>query len=908
MALTPGASLGPYTILAGIGAGGMGEVYRARDARLGRDVAIKVLPEPVANDRDRLARFEREARAVAALSHPNILSIHEFDRADGVAYAVMELLEGETLRACLEAGAVPVRKAVDIAVQIARGLAAAHNKGIVHRDLKPENIFLREDGQVKVLDFGLARAITADSAVTETVGTDPGTVLGTAGYMAPEQVRGQTADPRTDLFALGVVLYEMLSGQRAFRRESAAETMSAILRDDPPQLAGSRSDLSPALDRIVRHCLEKKPGERFQTARDVAFALEALSGSETSGARITAIEDRRGWRRAVMAAAIAGVLVAAVLAWQSLPRTAVPSPVLRFVADLGADAYLLGESPGWNRAPSAVLSPDGKTMAFVARSAAGQTSLYVRPLDQLRATMLPDTVGAANPFFSPDGEWIGFFVEGELKKVPARGGVPVSLCRVSSPLTGVRGAWWSEDGTIVFQPSGTSASLLRVAATGGSPEPLGSKEPGAATIRWPQVLPGGRVILYTSHDSLTNFDGADLVVRTVPDGTPKRVLEGGYHGRYVSSGHLIFMRQGRLMAAPFDLAQLEVVGPAVPVLDGIETSPGNAGAQFAVSETGTLVYVEGTSTLGTEGAMGWLDATGRVSPLRADVVFWGGPKFSPDGETIALHISDGHQFHVWTYGWRRGAADRLSFDAVDNQAPVWSPAGGALVVSVGSAVSANLYWRRVDRTGPLQRLTNSQGSQLPWSWHSSGKFLAITESSPEHDSFRNVKILAMEGDDSRGWKVTGETMSTQTLSPSPAPTFSPDGRWIAYVTSAGSEQAQVFVRPFPEEGGPWQVSTEGGSFPVWSDVAPELFFAAPSGHIMRTQYAVDGNAFRVISQPALWTTTTFEGVGVGRPFDLHPDGRRFAIKPVRTRDTAPRIRQVVLVLNFFDELRRLSAN
>jgi hypothetical protein len=478
-----GRELGPYRVLDKLGEGGMGEVYRARDSRLGRDVAIKVLPDAVSADPDRLARFEREARAVAALSHPNILSLYDFDTDGGVTYAVMELLEGETLRERLNGGALPVRKSVENAVQIARGLAAAHAKGLVHRDLKPENVFLLHDGQVKILDFGLARAVSSDTATSETIaGTDPGVVLGTVGYMAPEQVRGEAVEARADLFALGAVLYEMLSGQRAFKRDTPAETMTAILREDPPDFTPRRGDIPPALERIARHCLEKNPAERFQSARDVAFALESLSGSGTATTISAVAPARRRGRWLVWPAAVAARVAAGIVG--AFLR---PSP--------RAAPVWLSLAPPHDRFafyPAPAVSPDGRSIAFWARSPENKVMLWVRNLDAPVARALPGTEitgpepepALVEPFWSPDGQRIGFLANLQLRIVPAGGGSPVTVAEALNP----RGGSWCDDGRLVFTPT-AGGPVFVLPGAGGPPVAV----PGTGLdlpLDFPECLPG----------------------------------------------------------------------------------------------------------------------------------------------------------------------------------------------------------------------------------------------------------------------------------------------------------------------------------------------------------------------------------------------------------------------------------
>jgi len=554
------------------------------------------LPAEVADDPDRLRRFEQEARAAASLNHPNILSVHDVGNHSGVAYLVTELLKGRTLREEMSAGLKPtpyarLGKALDYAAQIADGLAAAHARGIVHRDLKPANIFVTTDGRVKILDFGLAKVVAAGlkstSDVTETA-TASGIIVGTAGFMAPEQIRGQAVDARTDIFAFGCVLYELLAGRRAFSGETPSDTVSAILKDTPAPLVSESTDrtIPPQLIRIVERCLEKTPEARFQSTMDLAFALKTvqLQGEYAGRARVPS------WRRA-MPWAVAGVLgvafVTALLMWSpwqsDFAREDSPRKVL---AMIGADVSLAGPVS---------LSPDGTTLVFVGRRPEQDDRLFVRRLDQLEAVALAGTAGADNPFFSPDGRWIGFFAGGRLKKVEVSGGMPVDLCDSFFSYGGT----WAADDTIVFAPTNPGGvALRRVSAAGGHSSVFGTFGEGARTQRWPQALPGGKGVLYTEHSALREFGAANLVVADMAGGPGKILVRGAFYGRYVPSGHLLYMQQATLVAVGFDLDRLEVVGSAVPVLEDIASHPNRGYARVEMAADGTVVYVPGGSATG----------------------------------------------------------------------------------------------------------------------------------------------------------------------------------------------------------------------------------------------------------------------------------------------------------------------
>ena len=564
---------------------------------------------------------------------------------------------------------------------------------------------------------------------------------------------------------------------------------------------------------------------------------------------------------------------------------------LRLSAELGADVLLV------NRGSAIALSPDGAFLAFVARNATSNTAqLYVRALQQLQATALPGTAGAHDPFFSPDGQWIAFFADGRLKKISVRGGAPVTLCEARD----ARGGAWAENGSIIFQPESDATPLFRVSSAGGSPEPVTKLDDGELVQRWPQVLPGGRALLYTSHNAAGNFDAANVVVQAFPTGGRKIVQRGGYFGRYVSSGHLLYIHEGTLFAAPFDPERLEISGQAVPVLEGVAAAPTGTGlngaAQFAVSNTGTLVYLPGESFSGNP--IDWVDRSGKTTPLRAASANWGNPQFAPDGQRLAISINDGPQTNIWIYDWARDTLTRFTFEAQENNRPIWTPDGRR--IAFGSRrlpnLISNLYWRRADGTGDVQRLTESSATQFPGSWHPSGKFLAFTQNSPQTSS--DVMILPIEGDETSGWKPGKPTVFLKTPFAEQDPTFSPDGRWLAY-DSAESGRAEVYVRPFPGPGAKSQVSTEGGINPKWSRERRELLYESPDQRIMVASYSVTGDSFNA-DRPRPWSEQRFV---VGRRFDLHPDGERVALAVVRESGAT---NKVVFIFNFFDELRRIA--
>jgi serine/threonine-protein kinase len=909
-----GQRLGTYQLSARIGAGGMGEVYRARDVRLGRDVAIKVLPPLFTADPERLARFEREARMLAALNHPHIGAIYGLEDADAspgsgqfaVRALVLELVEGETLAERLQRGPVSVSDALTIARQIADALDAAHEKGIVHRDLKPANVKITPDGVVKVLDFGLAKAAGGDStpdlsqSPTLTVGaTRDGIILGTAAYMSPEQAKGLPVDKRADLWAFGAVLYELLTGRRAFTGEGVSDTLAHVLMKEPDWTA-LPANTPASIRQLLRRCLEKDPKRRLHDIADVRIEIDETIAAPATGEGVAPVpvvpaapRGRRVllWAVAAVAVIAAGTTLLLWAPWRPPPAAAAP---LRLEATLGADASLvtmsISNAPG---SAATVVSPDGSQLAFVAQPhSGGAPRLYVRRLDQLAATSLAGTEGAAGPVCSPDGQWLGFFSDGKLRKIAVTGGAPVTLADAPN----ARGGSWAEDGTIVFTVNG----LWRVSASGGTAKPLTTLAQGEAEHRWPQVLPGGRAVLYTVSATPANFTNAWLAVQPLPTGTPHIVQRGGFYGRYLPSGHLTWVRGGTLFAATFDLATLAVMGPAVPVLSRVLSTVIAGNAQVDVSHTGTLVYLPGVETASVA-PLNWLTRDGKTTPLRATPAIWNAVQIAPDGRRLAFFLSEEAKTDVWTYDAARDALTRLTVDPGTHRNPAWTPDGRRLVYgSTRSGGAENLYWQRSDGSGDATRLTTSPNAQFPGSWHPSGRFLAFVETRPQTGP--DLLILPVEGNEASGWKPGTPTVFLGGPFYEAEPRFSPDGRWLAY-DSNESGAFEIYVRPFPGPGGKWQISTGGGFDAVWSRARRELLYLAPDGRIMIAAYTAVGDAFQA-EKPRVWSETPVQR----RPlpwnsFDLHPDGERVAMAPV-TETTGPT--HVTLIFNFFDELRRLA--
>ncbi len=924
MTLASGTRLGPYEVLGLLGVGGMGEVYRASDTKLKREVAIKVLPEAFARDEARMKRFEREAQVLASLNHPNVAAIYGLEEAEspeaersGVAEReavgagprgterwiralVLELVEGPTLAERIASGPIPLEEAIRIATQIANGLEAAHEKAIIHRDLKPANVKLTKDGDVKILDFGLAKALEVESTPVEntnsptlTRATQAGVLLGTAAYMSPEQAKGKSADRRADVWAFGVVLYEMLAGRRAFDGEDLSETLAFVLTKEPDWSA-LPAELPVPVRGLLTRCLTKDPKQRLQAIGEARIALDYAMGEAPETAVAPARTQSTFWP----ALAGAAFLALGATLWTLWPRPALPPPPpIRLSARLGADASLVTWVP--YAGPAAVLSPDGALLAFVGEKGPGEApQLYVRRLEELEASPLPGTEGARSPFFSPDSQWIAFFAQGNLKKVAVTSGATVTLCEARNERGG--GAW-AEDGTIVFALfEATGGGLSRVSSAGGTPEILTNPaDAGEVAHRSPQALPGGRV-LYTAFATAGGYDDATIVAQPLPSGPKKILLRGGYQGRYVPSGHIVYIREGTLFATAFDLDRLEVTGEPVPAVEGVTS---NLEAQFAVSDRGSLVYLPGPG-VGTDLSIDWMDSAGKPRPLRAVRGDYGNPRFSPDGSRLALDVRDGSQSDVWVYEWERDTPSRLTFDPGVDTRPIWTPDGTRITFASDRADKRvpNLYWQRADGTGEVERLTESKNPQYPASWHPSGRFLAFFEGSPKASA--DLHILPIEGSEAAGWKPGNATVFLSTAFAEMNPEFSPDGRWLAYQANA-SGKMEVYVRPFPGPGGVWQVSTESGANPIWSRTRRELFYCTVDQRIMVASYTGDGDKFRA-EKPRLWSEGRFAAPLITKFLDLHPDGERFAAVTTPQAQSLTKQDEVVFILNFFDYLRRIA--
>ena len=858
MAINAGQRLGPYEVLSAVAAGGMGEVYRARDTRLGRIVAIKVLGAHLSDRPDLRERFEREARTVANLHHPHICVLYDIGREGDTDYLVIEYLEGETLAARLATGPLPLSQTLDIGAQIADALDAAHRQGITHRDLKPANIMLVRRGgpsgppETKLLDFGLAKLnpIGAESAsALPTIGaaSTAGMLVGTIHYMAPEQLDGKPADARTDIYALGAVIHEMLTDKRAF--------------DGVVPLA------PPALERTVKRCLAKDPDDRWQSARDLAAELKWIGDADAGSAPAPVDAHSRARTIAIAVGSLAaGIALAGVAAWRLMSGSSLPqaAPTTRMVITLPAgDTF--PTDPILNGGEIAV-SPAGDQILYAAQHG-GATQLFVRALASFETRALGGTTGGTNPVFSPDGQTIAFFADGKLKKIPTAGG-PVAQIAEGQGFTAPE---WNGDN--IFFSDTPGGPLLQVAAAGGEPRVV--REALGGGVSAPAFLQGNRALAYSL--SPGPYGGGRIVVRT-DDGSERTLVTNATSPQYIASGHLVFWRAGSLFAAPFDAVSLQATGPEVLVVDDV------ALGGFGVSRTGTLAYVNGAQ--GTLRHLVWIDRNGGRSPIDAPARPYDAPSISPDGAKVAVEIGS----QTWIYDMARGALTRFAFEGSINDSPVWSPDGTHIAVRSDRAGVNRVFWQRADGSGGAEQLTDGNVGELPRSFSPDGQVLAYQEVNPE--TRRNVLLLRLRDRTKQPFLTTRATEG--------AARFSPDGRWIAYVSDE-SGKPEVYVQSLPPSAGKWQVSTDGGTEPVWNQNGRELFFR--NGDRMM--------AADVSTQPTFSSgrpRMLFEGKYVrsefpltGFAYDVSRDGQRFLMVEETVGNTAA---QINVVLNWGEELKR----
>jgi serine/threonine-protein kinase len=897
MPLSDGTRLGPYEILSALGAGGMGEVYRARDTKLDRAVAIKILPEAFAADTERIARFQREAKTLASLNHPNIAHIHGLEESNGVRALVMELVEGEDLAQRIARGAIPVDEALPIAKQMADALEAAHEQGIIHRDLKPANIKVRRDGTVKVLDFGLAKAMEQTGVASPSVSQSPtittpamtqaGMILGTAAYMSPEQARGKPVDKRADIWAFGCVLYEMLTGQRAFAGQGVSETLARVIEREP-DWAKLPATLSPALRTYIRRCLQKDPRQRVQAIGDVRLALE--------GAFETALPQKAAptvvalWQRVALvgvAAIIASGAIIGTLVWFTA-RQAEPTPprVSRLQLTPAGAAAL---SIGWNDRDLAI-TPDGSRLIYVGNQG---TQIFVRALDAL-APMAVFTGRVAGLFVSPDGQWIGFHAGlGVLKKVAVAGGPAVTLATIDT--AGSSGATWGPDDTIIVATNSVDTGLQRVSAAGGPLTVLTrpDRAQGEVDHFWPEMLPGGRAVLFTITSLTGGLDAAQVAVLDLQTGARRILVRGASHAHYVSSGHLVYAAAGTLRAVPFDLARLETRGTPVTVVPDVVTTI-KGGVDAVVAGDGTLAYVLGTVE-GTARTLVWVDRQGHETPIPAPPRPYLLPALSPDGTRVAVFAND-QERDLWLWDLRRTTLTRLTSAPGVDVVQVWTPDNRRLIFTSERAGVRNLFWQAADGAGAVEQLTESPDTQYPTGVSPDGRRLIFTDESPTTAN----DVMAIELDATR--RVTPLVQSPFTEQNG---TVSPDGLWLAYEAN-DSGRFEIYVRPFPEvNSGRWQVSTTGGTRPIWARSGQELVYVSPTGALMGVGVA-RGPSWAATTPTLVVKEGYFTNLNWwGRSYDISPDGQRFLMIKEGGADGTAAPASIIVVQHWVEELKRL---
>ena len=875
--LAPSTKLGVYEVVAQIGAGGMGEVYRAHDTRLNRDVALKVLPEAFARDAERMARFEREAKVLASLNHPNIAAIYGLEESGPIRALVMELVEGPTLAERIRGGAIPLDEALPIARQVADAVEYAHDKNVIHRDLKPANIKVNADGTVKVLDFGLAKALSeefeaedmSNSPTLSMAATRQGMILGTAAYMSPEQAKGKTVDRRADVWAFGAVLYEMLTGKQTFHGEDVTEILAAVVRAEPDwnQLPATTPH---AIRNLLRRCLDRNLRRRLSHIAEARVTIEDVLSGTAPIESIAAQGVPALGRRVLLVGAgcvIAASLVTGLVMWKLRPAPPA-QPVTRTAITLPADQRLaVGENP------AVAISPDGKLLAYVALQGSVQ-QLYLRAMDKLEATAIPGTDGAVNPFFSPDSQSLGFFAGGKLKKVSVNGGGATTLGDAAT----ARGASWGSQGAIVFIPS-FGAPVQELPEVGGTPRPFTHMDKGEVAL-WPELLPDGKAVLFASGLAVSS----QIAVHVTGTGEQRILVPvpGSTQPRYAASGHLLYLQGSTLMAAPFDVRRQVLTGEAVPVVENVQGNSDGA-AQYSISSTGSLVYVSGGSQANQSGLV-WVSRDGKEQPLAAPPRAYRSPHISPDGRKVA--VDQDHQ--VWVYELARDTMTRLTFEGTQNAFPVWIPDSSRIAFQSNKDGPTSVFWQKADGSGGLEKLTSSEYIRFPTSWSADGQLLSFGEINPT--TGYDIWVLDMKD------RKAVPFLRTPFYE---IGSLSPDGRWMAY-TSNESGRPEVYVQPYPGPGGKWQISTDGGMDVRWSANGRELTYR--NGDKMM---AVD-----ITTQPAFSAgkpKMLFEGPYTPSSpnfsyYDVSADGQRFLmLKPV---EQAQGVTQINVVQNWFEELKR----
>ena len=819
MTIEAGARLGPYEIVSPIGAGGMGEVYRAKDTRLGRDVAVKVLPAHMSASAELRQRLECEARTISQLSHPHICTLHDVGHQNGTDYLVMEFLEGETLADRLGRGPLPVEQALKIGVEIAGALDAAHRQGIVHRDLKPGNIMLTKSG-VKLLDFGLAKLAAGPAAVSGVTSmptamqesqplTSRGTILGTFQYMSPEQLEGKEADARSDIFALGCVLYEMLTGKKAFTGKSQASLIGSIMTSEPPPISSIQPMTPPALDRVVKGCLAKEPENRWNTAHDVMLQLQWIAeGGSAAGLPAPVAARRKSREKLAWGIAAAGILAAAALGYGFLRRAPKPPRVVRFE---------VANPPGLTTIDAPKISPDRKILAFNATDTNGKTQIWLRQLNALAAQPLPGTEGTRRPFWSPDSRFLGFVADGKLKKIDVTGGPPTKIC--DAP-TGVDGSW-SPEGVILLDGTGTDP-IYRIPAAGGTPVVAAKADPARKEVQvgWPEFLPDGRHFIYMAINQ--KADQSAYRIGSLDSSETKPFAPAQSMLAYAPQGYLLFLKDRTLMAQPFDAKTMKTTGEPMPLAEQIGTDAVGL-ARFSVSRDGVLAYRTGESG----GRLLWMDRSGKELDTLGDPAEYEDPDFSPTGDRLVFDITDNRagKSDIWIRDLSRGVNSRFTFGQDNTFSPLWSPRGDSIVYASDRDGVFAIYQKATSGSGEEKLLVKSDVLLIPMSFSPDGRFLAYQRQDPKTNW--DILLLPLTGD---AKPITFRATPFREVQPR----FSPDGRFVAFVTNE-SGRNEVYVQSYPGPGRTWQISTAGGTDPHWRADGRELYYRGLDQKLMAVQ-------------------------------------------------------------------------
>ena len=920
MALVSGKKLGPYEIVSPLGTGGMGEVYRARDTRLDRTVAVKILPAHLSSNPEAKQRFEREARAISSLNHPHICTLYDVGHQDGTDYLVMEFLEGETLADRLRKGPLPPQQVLKYSIEIGQGLDRAHRTGVVHRDLKPGNIMLTKSG-AKLMDFGLAKAMPAVAQVSSGLSmtqstpvdaqplTVQGTIVGTFQYMSPEQIEGKEADSRSDIFAFGAVLYEMVTGKRAFEGKSQLSVASAILERDPAPISASSRGIPPALERTIAICLAKDPEQRWSTAHDVVLQLTLIANSEADPAKPAppTFTSRFAFATALIALLVGASVVLLVTRWNR--PTPQSSPMIRFSIAFPKDAPMGLPNP----TPTLAIAPDGSAIAYVAalrpvqpgvggngsppaqtgitdvavasgfssrvltdigsQSIAATTALYVRRMDQSSAELVPGGDAALNPFFSPDGQWLGWFSKGFMKKARLGGGAPVTICEISDIFMG--GAYWAPDGFIYFTPG----DLMRVSSAGGQPELLARVDTTKdADYQSPQLLPGGKAVLLTRRPlNVTSYDDAVIVAYRLDTHENVTLVEGGASGIYLPSGHLLYARVGSLFAMPFDAAKLKPLGAPVEVLRGGMLSENAGNVALAVSSNGVLAYAPGGPIYSDNSEVLAVSRSGALRVLSPNPRIFDEPAVSPDGQNLATTVRAAND-DIWLLNRARGVMTRFTFAGGDNQTAIWSGDGSHVIYSRSNR-TRNLFWRPVNG-GPEERLTSGDTTQFPDSTTPDGKLLAFTQWTGAN---ADIYVLPLDGAHTPRPLIATRFNEQQGM-------FSPDGKWLAFVSNeSGSDE--VYVQPFRREGLRSVVSSGGGVRPLWGHDGKSLYYSAGDAVMQVVFDPATGNVGHTTVAVRLPPRTAV--------FSVSPDGEFIGVRKVAESLSTP---ELEIATEWFREL------